>query len=61
MPCRRDQGIGSRWSIAVSRQEGQTLGEYGLILVSIVILAVVLLAFFGGQVVTLLTRTVQAF
>ncbi len=45
----------------MSRQEGQTLGEYGLILVSIVILAVVLLAFFGGQVVALLTQAVQAF
>jgi hypothetical protein len=45
----------------MARQEGQTLGEYGLILMSIVILAVVLLAFFGGQVITLLMQAVRAF
>lgn len=44
----------------MQREKGQTLSEYGLILMSIVILAVVALAFFGGQVLNLLSRAAQA-
>lgn len=45
----------------MEREKGQTLSEYGLILMSIVIVAVVVVAFFGGQVAGLLTQAVQAF
>jgi hypothetical protein len=61
MRCRRDRTVSSRWNAAMAKQEGQTLGEYGLILMSIVVLAAVLLAFFGGQVVALLTQAARAF
>jgi hypothetical protein len=44
----------------MDREKGQTLSEYGLILMSIVILAVVALAFFGGQVLNFLNRAAQA-
>jgi hypothetical protein len=44
----------------VDTEKGQTLSEYGLILMSIVIIAVVALAFFGGQVLIFLTRAAQA-
>lgn len=45
----------------MENEKGQTLSEYGLILMSIVIIAVVALAFFGGQVAGLLAQAVQAF
>jgi Flp pilus assembly pilin Flp len=44
----------------MDREEGQTLSEYGLILMTIVIVAVVALALFGGQVVNFLNRAAQA-
>lgn len=44
----------------MENEKGQTLSEYGLILMSIVIIAVVALAFFGGQVMNLLSRAAQA-
>ncbi len=44
-----------------SKEQGQTLGEYALILTLIVIVAVVVLALVGNQVVNLLMRAANSF
>jgi Flp pilus assembly pilin Flp len=44
----------------MSREEGQTLGEYVLILMLVVIVTIVAVSLIGGQLVNLFTRMVNA-
>ena len=59
-PCKREI-VAIRFGCFRSREEGQTLGEYVLILTLIVIVAVVVLMLVGNQVLNLLMRAANAF
>ena len=46
---------------SVSRERGQSLAEYGLILLLVIGVAVVVLALFGNRLLALFTQIVNAF